>query len=339
MSGFTLSNNHINNLNSGLIIFSLILAYWIPFQLFIFAYAVLGPLHYLTEISWLHKSNYFIKGKNDYLILVGLGLLAYVANFGLGSYQPEIVGLGTTAIFVAFVGAFCFLAFDKLLPKIIGIALAFAIGIYVFTYNLEIYQAYFIAIGVFIPTIIHVCVFTWFFMLYGSIKSKSVTGYISCVIFLIACAVIFIYTPDFKYTVSNFIATLYRDTFIVVNKTLMFVFGYSDLSIFESADKNQFVHLFFSKQGQMFTRFVAFIYLYHYLNWFSKTSVIKWHEISRDKLIIITTLWVLSVALYFYDYLLGFQILFTLSLMHVFLEFPLNFKTINTIAQKIIGKN
>src|SRR5438045_6620252 len=30
-----------------------------PFHVFLFAYAVLGPLHYLTEISWLHDRNYF----------------------------------------------------------------------------------------------------------------------------------------------------------------------------------------------------------------------------------------------------------------------------------------
>ena len=31
--------------------------------MFLFAYAFLGPLHYLTEISWLHDRQYFAKGK------------------------------------------------------------------------------------------------------------------------------------------------------------------------------------------------------------------------------------------------------------------------------------
>src|SRR5689334_16188561 len=30
-----------------------------PFTLFLIAFAVLGPLHYLTEISWLHDREYF----------------------------------------------------------------------------------------------------------------------------------------------------------------------------------------------------------------------------------------------------------------------------------------
>src|SRR5687767_4684915 len=57
--------------NTGLIIFSCIVAFFIPFELFLFSYAILGPLHYLTEIGWLHKKNYFTKGKYDFIFLVG----------------------------------------------------------------------------------------------------------------------------------------------------------------------------------------------------------------------------------------------------------------------------
>src|SRR5258708_3742852 len=35
-----------------------------PFQLFLFSYIVLGPLHYLTEINWLDKQNYFLRQKD-----------------------------------------------------------------------------------------------------------------------------------------------------------------------------------------------------------------------------------------------------------------------------------
>jgi hypothetical protein len=40
-----------------------VLAYFYPFETFLLAYAYLGPLHYLTEISWLHDRNYYSKGK------------------------------------------------------------------------------------------------------------------------------------------------------------------------------------------------------------------------------------------------------------------------------------
>lgn len=51
--------DQINYLNVGLMIVSCLVAYVIPFELFLFSYAVLGPLHYLTEISWLHDRGYF----------------------------------------------------------------------------------------------------------------------------------------------------------------------------------------------------------------------------------------------------------------------------------------
>ena len=329
----------INYLNIGLIFFSAALAFWIPFKLFLFAYAVLGPLHYLTEISWLHKSNYFVKGKKDYLILVALGILSYVSNFMLPGTPYYIYGLGTTTILMAFVGAFCFLAFEKTFPKIIITLIAGAIGITFANINSQlVFEKYFIAVGVFVPTIIHVCLFTWLFMLYGSIKSKSISGYISCVVFLVVCVFIVMYQPEIMYDVSISDKEKYKDIFSILNRTLAHVFGTSDISMSEPLTGTRFHEIFFSPSGKMFTRFVAFIYFYHYLNWFSKTSIIKWHEISIDKIIIIVTLWILSVGLYLYEYMLGFRVLFTLSMMHVFLEFPLNFRSIQSIAQKIAGK-
>jgi hypothetical protein len=161
---------------------------------------------------------------------------------------------------------------------------------------------------------------------------------VACGVFLATIACIILYQPNYTYTIGEYVHQLYFDTFSIVNNTMMYVFNYSKIGIFEPMTEARFTDSFFSAQGQMFTRFVAFIYLYHYLNWFSKTSIIKWHEVSKDRLIIITTLWFFAVALYFYDYMLGFEVLFTLSLMHVFLEFPLNFRTIHTLFDKLIGK-
>ena len=82
-------------------------------------------------------------------------------------------------------------------------------------------------------------------------------------------------------------------------------------------------------------RFIAFAYTYHYLNWFSKTTVIKWHEVSKSRLLLIAVLWILSVACYYIDYRLGFMVLFMLSMLHVFLEFPLNIVSIKGVGQGI----
>ena len=81
--------------------------------------------------------------------------------------------------------------------------------------------------------------------------------------------------------------------------------------------------------------FIAFAYTYHYLNWFSKTSIIRWHEISRNRGITVLVLWVLSLGLYAWNYRLGFRWLFFLSITHVFLEFPLNQLTLLNIGREI----
>ncbi|NNJ56220.1 MAG: hypothetical protein HKP14_08810 [Bacteroidia bacterium] len=70
--------------------------------------------------------------------------------------------------------------------------------------------------------------------------------------------------------------------------------------------------------------FIAFAYTYHYLNWFSKTKVINWHQVSKSRLYGAIAIWLGSVALYLYDYKIGLAVLFFFSVLHVFLEFPLN---------------
>ena len=82
-----LKEDKINYLNIVLMIITAILAYFFPFETFLLAYAYLGPLHYLTEISWLHDRNYFSKGKYDFLILLIVGILlsyaAFAKDFGV----------------------------------------------------------------------------------------------------------------------------------------------------------------------------------------------------------------------------------------------------------------
>jgi hypothetical protein len=74
-------------------------------------------------------------------------------------------------------------------------------------------------------------------------------------------------------------------------------------------------------------RFLGFAYTYHYLNWFSKTGVIRWHEIGTARMAVIGSLWLVSVGLYWYDYATGLAALFFLSIVHVFFEFPLDART------------
>src|SRR5207302_8107584 len=72
------------------------------------------------------------------------------------------------------------------------------------------------------------------------------------------------------------------------------------------------------------TSLLAFIYTYHYLNWFIKADVIRWADIPRARLALVVAASAASTALYFYDYAFGSKVLLALSLVHIVLEFPLD---------------
>ncbi|SHJ50442.1 hypothetical protein [Flavobacterium haoranii] len=55
-------------------------------------------------------------------------------------------------------------------------------------------------------------------------------------------------------------------------------------------------------------------------------------------MIAIITIWIISVALYIYNYNLGLKWLYLLSLAHVFLEFPLNFTTFRMLFSSVKNK-
>ena len=82
-------------------------------------------------------------------------------------------------------------------------------------------------------------------------------------------------------------------------------------------------------------RLIAFAYTYHYLNWFSKTSIIRWHEVPKERTIFILVMWSVSLTVYAYNYETGMTVLYFLSLLHVMLEFPLNHQTFAGIGREL----
>jgi cell division protein FtsW (lipid II flippase) len=85
----------------------------------------------------------------------------------------------------------------------------------------------------------------------------------------------------------------------------------------------------------MIMRLIAFAYTYHYLNWFSKTSIIKWHKVSKNRIAAIAVVWLASLALYAYNYDTGMAVLYFISVLHVMLEFPLNHRTFAGIGREL----
>lgn len=308
----------INIFNIILIIVSCALAYLLPFELFLFSYAILGPLHYLTEISWLHKHRYYTNAKNDYLILLVFIILLLAAAVIFKVRQST-----SFFIFLAFSFALASVAFRKVLHKIIFIIIATGLALLIKQKVPTIYLVF----GLFIPTLIHVFVFTGVFILLGSLKNKSVTGFLTIIAFVLCALSFFFFNSPLAYRASDYAKNALHNTgFLTMNMWFAHIFHLERVS----AD-----NVFQSSTGLQIMRFVAFAYTYHYLNWFSKTQVIKWHKIPKLQLLFIIGMWMLAVLIYVYNYKTGLAALYILSIMHVILEFPLNFRSFSGVATEI----
>lgn len=322
----------IDYLNIGLMLASCLVAFILPFELFLFSYAVLGPLHYLTEISWLHDRGYFVeprkadrasRSKRLWLSLVMIALV--VMLFGVVS--EKILGKMITPaweiglFYLVFAAAAClvFVKSEALRALLLGLA---AVALLLFSET-----PYYALIAFFLITIIHVFVFTAAFILYGALKGKSRSGLLSLAVFAVCAASFFLYVPEApSHAVGDYVRHSY-DSFQTLNAQLIKLFhlgtGASAQSIYESS------------AGLAVMRLIAFAYTYHYLNWFSKTSIIKWHEIPRTRSALIVGIWLLSLALYAYSYETGMIALYFLSVLHVMLEFPLNHHTFAGIGNEL----
>ncbi len=99
------------------------------------------------------------------------------------------------------------------------------------------------------------------------------------------------------------------------------------IKLFHLGTGASLTEIYDSTAGLTVMRLIAFAYTYHYLNWFSKTSIIKWHEIPKSRVALIAAVWLSSLAVYAYSYDMGMIALYFLSVLHVMLEFPLNHQT------------
>lgn len=317
----------IDVLNIGLMIFSAIVAMVLPFQLFLFVYAVLGPLHYLTEISWLHDKQYFTKGKYDaaWLLLVGIVLILNFFRKSIGLEFPAM--FDANLMLIALLSALIFVTVKNTLFKIGGIViLVFASQL---SHNINLF------LTVFIPTLIHVYVFTALFMLYGAFKSKSRTG-LWAVGFMIAIPILLLNIfPDTAFYPPTTKSKDAYNLFTVVNAVWLNTIQKIPMPTTKDGWDN---FIFHSSKGILLMRFIAFAYTYHYLNWFSKTKVIQWHKVPKMRFVLVVILWLVSVALYMYNYAIGLKWLIFLSFMHVLLEFPLNMISIIGIGKHVKGK-
>lgn len=324
-----LNTDQINYLNVCLMLLSCIIAFIIPFELFLFSYAVLGPLHYLTEISWLHDRNYFVEKANDkrikiaWLALVGVTLAAML----YGMYSEKVLEKNISPVweigmfYLVFLTAFLLLYVRKVALGLILVAAG--ITVMIFTSG----SKYYALTAFFLITIIHVFIFTAAFIFYGALKNRSGSGILSLVVFILCVISFFVYTPRETLLITGEFVKESYGTFSTLNAEL--------IKFFDLGAGTSLRDIYDSKGGLIVMRLIAFAYTYHYLNWFSKTSVIKWHEVSKMRAGAIVALWLVSIGIYAYNYNVGMMTLYFLSVLHVMLEFPLNHVTFAGIGKEL----
>src|SRR6187402_3285176 len=279
-------------LHLGLMLLALAAAYLVPFELLLLTYVVLGPAHYFTEISWLHDRSYYLPHRG---IAAALAIIAVVAAlidnaswFGFAMWGALIVCAMLAATNSAIESMLLFMV---------------AIGLSAIMYSSGSSLA---VIGVLIPTLIHVSLFTLIFMVLGAYRSGSRVQAALVVIYLLAIAAILLLPPTAEIRIASF-ARVGQDYFGNVGPALGRLFGIPGLVL-----------------DTRLTSLLAFVYTYHYLNWFIKADVIRWADVSRTRLALMVAASAGATALYFYDYAFGFTVLLALSLVHILLEFPLD---------------
>jgi hypothetical protein len=287
----------------GLMLAALAITYVVPFELLLLAYVVLGPAHYCTEISWLHDRQYFLPAYRS--IPLGLVIVAVLV---------PLVGSATwfgVVIWAAFVACALFTATTTAESAVLTLV---ALGL---TAAMAAGGSSFAVLGILLPTLIHVSLFTLVFMSLGAFRSHSRAQALLVIVYLLAVAALLAAPPSAATRIPAF-AEAAQDYFGNVAPALGRLLGIAHL-----------------KFDMRLTGLLAFVYTYHYLNWFIKADVVRWTDIPRPRLVLVIAASTASTALYFYDYAFGFGVLLALSLAHVVLEFPLNNLAIRQLGAAI----
>jgi hypothetical protein len=268
------------------------LTYLVPFELLLLAYVVLGPAHYATEISWLHDRKYFLPQQGIAIALAALAIgAAFVDNaswFGFAMWSAFVVCVMLAATTTAMQSMLVFMVAIAVTAMMLSNGLSIAV------------------LGILLPTLVHVSLFTLMFMALGAWRSGDRIQWLTVALYVAAVVAILIAPPTAETLIPAF-AKAGQEYFANVAPALGRLFGIRGLQL-----------------DTRLTSLLAFVYTYHYLNWFIKAEVIRWNSMTRNRLILVAAASAISTALYFYDYAFGFTVLLAFSLAHIVLEFPLD---------------
>ena len=300
------SNQHAANFC--VLLFSALAAWLFPLETFLIAGVVIGPFHYLTEIAWLRKKQFYFTGglvsPTGYLLVVTL--LCVIASLDLRLHR------GWTAYAIAGLLVLSFSALIRNVPVLLGLlVLVGATKFFVHGYALFL--------AAFVPTVIHVYVFTFIFLVSGALRGKRASGFgVFNSFLLLALPVLLVRLPaTLPMGVPGHAWMNSEALFAPVHE---YIAGLLGLGMHFSAGAA------LSPNAILVFRFLAFIYLHHYLNWFAKTELLAWHKVSRRSWVTVLIVYTTLLASYFLNFGLGFYATYALSLLHVLLELPLNWQ-------------
>lgn len=301
-----LRNQHAANF--GVLVFSALAAWLFPLQTFLLAYVIVGPFHYLTEIAWLRKKEFYF---GNGLISPSAYLATAIVLCGAASLDFK-THRGWTAYSVAGLLVLSFSTLVRNVPALLGmLALVAVTKFFVHGYGLFL--------AAFFPTIIHVYVFTFMFLVSGALRGKRASRFgVFNAFLLLALPVLLMRLPaSLPMGIPGHAWMNSEALFAGVHEYIAGLLG---------------LGMHFNPGGVLqphailIFRFLAFIYLHHYLNWFAKTELLAWHKVSRRTWITVLFLYAAFMGSYFCNFALGFYATFGLSLLHVLLELPLNWQ-------------
>ncbi|HWW97866.1 MAG TPA: hypothetical protein VNY74_09215 [Edaphobacter sp.] len=314
-----LRDQHVSNFLA--LVVSAVAASLAPLQVFIFVYAFVGPLHYLTEIAWLKKKDFYFGGgvvsERAYVAIAAVLCVAVSVDFYI---HRGLTGYAIGILMVLSLGALV------KNPYILTSALVAGYVAKFFVHGLVMF------VSAILPTIVHVYVFTMLFMVSGLVRERKKPGlawggwtrWINPLLLLGLPVVLLM--ARWRYPTPGSYWINAEAGFSSLHGYLARLLGrnlHPDASIL--ADP--------AAAGVL--RFLAFIYLFHYLNWFAKTELLQWHRVSRRSWVWIAVLYSVSVGCYLRSFMVGFYLVNFLSMLHVFLEFPLNWHTGRFLATSV----
>lgn len=308
----------IDRLNIALIVVSMLFALRWPFETLLLAYAVLGPLHYLTEISWLHDRGYFLPRRRDAWPLWIGGTTLIVAVIAAADADRDLLrrAIENGALFALFGFALVLVLTPSWWRRLLALAVLVPACLW-FARSVGLADS----LAGYLPTVIHVYVFTGLFMLLGWLRRPGRDGALAFATYLLCPLLCLLAPAGWSASASGWAERAFVGTLSGINDLIL-----GDAGIPVAPDA-----LTTHPTSMLVARVLALAYLYHYLNWFSKVEVIGWAKVSPKRGAIIVALWVFSAGFYFVDYALGFMLLLTLSFLHVVLEFPLNHRSFRDI--------